>query len=294
MRRTTPLHDGWLAWAIVTCLLTVPVPNSFAQRPVHSLYRSNMPPGALGTAQAAQSPDRVGYVQPVRITAPTGAVLALACDGEFPLATVDLRAGLILGQPYRLRITNIPHHEDQELYPSVEIIDRLHPPKGQRNRFPIPIEITQDDLELALRGSMIVRVVYLENPENAFPRSDDQHQRYLDVLPSEDPLHVADDLGRPMAILRLGSRVPLSSEINSDFVFGSPPVEWLSEASEPLQTESDVQMDRDTGLAPIIMSPQPLESTTTFPDVQKLETQPFGTGAPSIDVSDPFIDDQSN
>ena len=172
-----------------------------------------------------------GYVQPVRITVPAGAVLSLAYDGEFPVATTDLRAGLMLGQAYRLRITNIPRHEDQELYPSIEVIDRLHPPRGQKNRFPIPIEITQDDLELALRGSMIVRVIYLENPNEAFPRAEDDHQRYLDVLPSEDPLHVADELGRPMAILRLGSRVPLSSDIDSTFLFGSPPVEWLSDAS---------------------------------------------------------------
>jgi hypothetical protein len=249
-----------LATTCFLCLLAVLPPTPLrAQRPVHSLYRSDMPAGTIGAAKAAERVDRQGYVQPVRITVPQGAVVALACDGGFPLATTDMRAGLLLGQPYRLKITNIPQHEERELYPSIEVIDRLHPPQGQENRFPIPIEITQDDLELALNGSLVLRVIYLENPVQAFPKQEDEHQRYLDVLPSEDPLLVADELGRPMAIVRIGSRIPLESEDHSAFLFDSPPVEWTTDGRDPA-----------------------ISTPATLPSV------------PATDQGNPFVDDNTN
>ncbi|MCH5373473.1 MAG: hypothetical protein JJ992_05820, partial [Planctomycetes bacterium] len=39
----------------------------------------------------------------------------------------------------------------------------------------------------------------------------------------EDPLQVADRLGRPMAILRIGSRTPEYDSVSQRFTFDSPP-----------------------------------------------------------------------
>jgi hypothetical protein len=153
------------------------------------------------------------------------------------------KAGLVLGQVYRLRITNIPYEEGREVFPTVELIDRLHPPRGQEVRFAIPIEFTQEDLELALEGKYITRVVYLEDPNNALPVSADKvGNESFDALPGEDPLEVADQIGRPMAIIRLGGRLPEdASGIDRSFLGNCPPI-WNIPAppSVPPAEVSDV------------------------------------------------------
>jgi hypothetical protein len=239
MFETPAPHSALLAGLLMAFTLCGSSHVVAQQRPVHRLLRSDMPSGALGAARLARNGSTIGYQQPVRIKVPQGATVAIAGDGDFSIHSTVLQVGLLVGQPYRLRISDIPQHDGQMLYPSIEVLDRLHPPAGQKDRFPIPVEITQDDLELALRGSMVVRVIYLENPERAFPEREDSQQRSVDVLPSEDPLHVADDLGRPMAILRLGSRVPLDTEGDGEFCFGSPPVVWSSDSSNQDQPVFD-------------------------------------------------------
>ncbi len=104
------------------------------------------------------------------------------------------------------------------------MIDRLYAPIGQELRFPIPIDVTEADLKLALAGKFVTRVIYLEDPRHALagtPRLR-RSQNWFEAAPGQDPLAVADGLGRPVAILRLGARLP---DQGSDpfFFFGSPP-----------------------------------------------------------------------
>jgi uncharacterized repeat protein (TIGR01451 family) len=276
------LLNRGLACGLTCMLLYGAAAPASAQRPVHHLYRSDLPPGTVGTTRARQpGGGRTGYVQPIQIIVPAGAVVSPANDGEFAVASTDLRIGLMFGQPYRLRITDIPRHEGQELYPSIEVIDRLHPPPGQKNRFPITIEITQDDLELALNGGMVVRVIYLENPNEAFPKRDEGEQRSVDVLPSEDPLHVADDYGRPMAIVRLGSRVPIDNALDASFLFGSPPVEWI--------TADDQRLGLPSGAASAVDNASPLVDAagTTFPDDSSWLEQAIDPNCPCLRMNDP-------
>ena len=37
-------------------------------------------------------------------------------------------AGMLIGQVYRLRVTNIPHQPGVEVFPTIQVIDRLYPP----------------------------------------------------------------------------------------------------------------------------------------------------------------------
>jgi len=201
---------------------------AFGQPPaVHYFQSADMAPGAVGAAQLMRGGPLPGYFQPVAISAPRGTEIALAIDGVFaaPRAT-PIHVGLLVGRVYRLKVANIPNHEGQEVFPSIEVINRLYPPRGRETRFPIPIELTREELELAMRGQFVTRVVYLEDPHSALPhREDPQHQRYFDVGPRQDPLRVADELGRPMAILRIGSRVPQANTTTGRFLFQSPP--WM-------------------------------------------------------------------
>jgi hypothetical protein len=132
--------------------------------------------------------------------------------------------GMLVAPVYRLRISNIPHRAGAEVFPTVEVIDRLYPPEGEALRFPIPIVLTQEELELALDGSYVTRVIYLEDPDQALPHAQTTgEQNYFEVAPGDDPLVSADRLGRPVAILRMGARLPGPDGPDQQFLAGSPP-----------------------------------------------------------------------
>ena len=107
----------------------------------------------------------------------------------------------------------------------MELLDRLHPPAGLETRFPIPIHLTAQELRMAAEGLFVTRVIYLEDPTNPVAIQDQaDRQRFFDVRFNEDPLRVADQLGRPMAILRIGSKQPRMDRQTGRFMFSSPPV----------------------------------------------------------------------
>ncbi len=194
-------------------------------RPWHNRHTVDLPLGAVGREQLTRGGPLPGYFQPVTILAPKGASISFAVNGQFQAPQqAPATAGMLIGQVYRVKVTGIPFNEGLEVFPSIEVINRLYPPRGLEARYPIPIHLTQEELEIALSGRYVTRVVYLEDPDAALPRAEaPDFQRYFEVLPAQDPLTVADRLGRPMAILRLGSRIPDSVGVTDEFVHGSPP-----------------------------------------------------------------------
>ena len=133
---------------------------------------------------------------------------------------------MLIGSVYRLRVTNISTPEGAEgleVFPTIEVIDRLYAPPGEAIRFAIPVELTLEDLKLALSGKLVTRVIYLEDKNKALPAAEiDKSQTWFEAGPGEDPLAAADALGRPVAILRLGGRLP-DANPDAGFFFGSPP-----------------------------------------------------------------------
>lgn len=207
----------------LTAVLLLISSAAFAQPPVHLLYRGDMPPGEIGRLQL-QRAGRAGYYQPVEVRAPAGALVSLASQGDFlPAESNIAAAGMLIGEVYRVRVGNIPEMEGFEIFPSIEVIDRLCPPPGQATRFPIPVELAQEDLEMAALGKYITRVIYVEDPRNAVPMRDrPDHQRVYEARPHEDVLQVADQVGRPVAILRMGSRTPDIDPSSGRFLFDCP------------------------------------------------------------------------
>lgn len=194
------------------------------------LQTASEPPGEIGQLQLQRQPALRGYFQPVQVVAPAGVMVSLAGDGRFDALPPDgpLRAALLVGQPYRMQVSGLRGYEEQFLYPSIELIDRLYPPPGRGHHFPIPVVLEEEDLRAALDGQMITRVIYVEDPRLG---PTDEYlpavQRVLDAQPGEDPLALADRLGKPVAVLRIGSRTPVGSEswFSAEFLFGSP--QWL-------------------------------------------------------------------
>lgn len=186
------------------------VQAALAQPQGHYIHRADFPPGAIGYRQLQRSPHLPGYFQPVEIRAPGGTLVSLAGDAGFeePVSN-SLLAGMLIGPVYRCKVINLPLQPGVEIYPTIEVIDRLYPPPGQATRYPIPVELQLEELEAAARGQFVTRVIYLEQPDLASPVQDRKGaQRVFEVNPIDDPLEVADRLGRPMAILRMGSRIP--------------------------------------------------------------------------------------
>lgn len=217
-----------------------------AQKPdVHFLQPSVLTPGAIGRGRLQRGGPLHGYFQPVLITAPPGTHVAVDSGGRFDRPQLTPRlVGMLVAPVYRLRVTNIPlpDQEGVELYPSIEIIDRTYPPPNQRLRFPIVIHLAADDLDLAIQGHFITKVIYLEDPENAVPAAEpSKDQSWFDVAEDENPLDVADRIGRPVAILRLGSRLPNINGPGKSFLYGSPPVKSYTLPEEPAPKPAPVK-----------------------------------------------------
>lgn len=228
--RSNPLTKSVVRIAgkcVIVVLVSVgyAAPAAAQRPPVHYLHGGVLPPGAIGAAQLQRAEGLSGYFQPVEVRAPGGVLVSLAVENMFAAAQpAPMKAGLLVGAVYRLRITNLPDRPGAELFPTIEVINRLRPPPGQEARFPIPVELSADEIEFALQGKMVTRVIYLEAPDSAIPVVDDPKRQFnFEVGPTENPLEVADRLGRPMAILRLGGRVPNSDGPDAAFMYGSPP-----------------------------------------------------------------------
>ncbi len=191
----------------------------------HYLHQGGMPPGAIGSWQLQRGGPLPGFFQPVEIKAPQGASVSLAIDGTFEEPrSAPRKIGMLIGQVYRIRVMQIPMRPGAEVFPTIEIVDRLYAPQDQQRRFPIPIQLTEEDLRLAIDGKFVTRVIYLEDPTQAMPVREDSQGNWFDVGPTRDPLSTADALGRPVAILRLGARLPDPAEaFDATFLFGCPP-----------------------------------------------------------------------
>ena len=216
---------GWLLILSLSLLVTNHATAQQQQR--HPLFPAGLPTGYVGQGALLQPLPMQGYYQPVKVILPEGTAVAFAVnDSFFVPQEAPVQVGLLVGHVYRFQITQIPYYSGAELYPTLEMINRLYPPPGKENEFPVEIEITQEDLEFALSGRLVTRVIYLEDPLNALAtRGEEKATLSLTVEPSDHPLMEAQRKGRPMAILRMGNRQLVPGETSTELFFGSSP--WL-------------------------------------------------------------------
>ncbi len=248
-----------------------PLPHPYPHGNVHRLFPADAPPGVIGAARLQRWGSVAGHYQAVAFRGPDGVQFSLPIDGVFqPPAEQPLCAGLLIGAVYRFRITSIPNYEGEELYPTIEVIDRTYPPESLAARFPIPVNLDMTDIQEALNGRLVTRVIYLEDPMNAAPIPETPlSSRVMDIPGHQDPVNVADQLGKPVAIIRIGSLAPPSSPaLMPQFFLGYPPwvpammtaVEAPMESAEgtpsvaPDSSNEDLTespSDNATGLSPV-------------------------------------------
>jgi uncharacterized repeat protein (TIGR01451 family) len=123
--------------------------------------------------------------------------------------------GLRPGYIYRMELNGIAGLPGVSLYPTLEVRGSLRvPPRVNARAFPAPVVLNETDLEQVLHGSLIVKVLYLEDPERAEPFTTTlDHPQETNLPPARDLLGEAHELGRPMLIFRLGQRQVAAEEL---------------------------------------------------------------------------------
>lgn len=225
--------------AMATCMAALLCGWNFdarlaGQRP---LINGGEPAGMAAHKRLIAEPRIANYDQPVQIVLPFGGQVSFF-DGTGCVALTDPQTllGFQVGPVYRLKVTGVIAGTSHEIYPTVEMVDRTWPPEQIKLRHPVKIVLSRDDMEAASAGSLVTKVVYVEDPDTALPyRQSHDYQATLDVGMGRDPYHVAQKLGRPIAIVRLGSRRPVDDD--PDFQQGGycPGVRLYSAPTDPLQ-----------------------------------------------------------
>ena len=145
-----------------------------------------------------------------RVLAPAGTLVNFRPGTAAAPVAAPAAAGLRPGYRYVLELSHLPTHPGRKLYPDVEVTGSLVP-RASLNvlDFPTPILISQGDIDLALAGAMVTKVVYLEDPTKAVP-VDSTPDRPLEFteLTVSDAVTAARESGRPVLIVRIGDRAP--------------------------------------------------------------------------------------
>ena len=89
-----------------------------------------------------------------------------------------------------------------------------------------------DEIDAALRGQMITKVVYLEQPQIASSMDLRLPDAVVTLPANENVLAEADHLGRPLLIIRLGARQPSPHRSNAQFMGRSGPLRILEKSKE--------------------------------------------------------------
>jgi hypothetical protein len=220
----------------------------------------NLTPGTAGQWAALAGKGRGNWSQPLKITLDGGGDVTVYHSRPVQQTTHKSPAqiGVRVGHLYRLKVSNMPDLPGVEIYPTIEIIDRLHPPVGKKHDFPIPVYIDRDDIESAITGNLVTRVVYIEQPQLAAPFALDSSTRVRTLLPAQNVLAQADRYGRPAVIVRVGGRLPSVHGERSAF-YGTG---GAITASQPSEQRSPQQPEDD---GPSTTPDQPAELNSSVP-----------------------------
>jgi len=211
-----------LQFAVIT-VFAVTGSAAFGQRGDYfQPLNEKMTPGFVADTMARVRQYDPSWLQPVRIELPTAGTVSVYSATPEPKVTLPTPAQFSVnaGHIYRLRIADMPEFPNVEIYPSIEILDRMHPPEGRAADYPIPVVLTEGDIREAISGRMVTRVVYLEQPQFAATLDPLRREIPQSVNPADNALQEADRLGRPMIIVRIGGRTP-SGEYMPYMYYGS-------------------------------------------------------------------------
>ena len=103
---------------------------------------SDWPPATACAADRCQGIASRWRSAPARGADRTGGLTVASASRSLTNCWSDCKSDRSIG----FACTDIPEHPGVEVFPTVEMIDRLYPPQGQSLKFPVPIDLTQDEL----------------------------------------------------------------------------------------------------------------------------------------------------
>ncbi len=144
-------------------------------------------------------------------------------------------AGFRPGYVYRFKLSNLPDNPNAEIYPTLEVRGSLHMPKvANPLNFPAPIRIHRLEIESALKGNLVTKVIYLENSEKAESVSTTIDNPIESYVPLDSNLvEEARDRGRIMVILRIGGKSIDERELFANAIPGTVQLESEKFLSHP-------------------------------------------------------------
>jgi uncharacterized repeat protein (TIGR01451 family) len=126
-----------------------------------------------------------------------------------------VEAGLRPGYIYRVEISGLAGLPGVALYPTIEVRGTLQLPANLRAAdYPAPVILSPEDIGRILSGSLLTKVIYLEPPESALPvETLPGVALERELRPGDDILEEARSLGRPLLIVRVGTKALTPEEL---------------------------------------------------------------------------------
>ncbi len=152
----------------------------------------------------------------VRVTAFPGTALSRMYDAP---AVMGLRPGY----SYRFELSNLPYAPGKSLFPEVEVRGTLVPRPGMKYMdYSIPLVFTQADIDRVLKGAVVTKVIYLEDPDKALPAEVGPNSP-VEMPDANDDAAIKAALanGRLMAIVRVGNLKPTAEQLQPFAVDGT-------------------------------------------------------------------------
>ena len=175
-------------------------------QPVSLTTRDNMPPSAAMHGQPAFAPtSQINFLGVESLIINFDAVQPGTFDSS-PLicpATHDFPQGNI----YRLKISGIPSHPDQVLYPTLEIAPTAARTQAFLAHSSVPVEFNDNDFDQVFSGNFVTKVIYLPNPEfQGIAMSGVGTLVNTQLQPGVDPIVEASKRGSILAVIRMGNK----------------------------------------------------------------------------------------
>jgi len=151
-----------------------------------------------------------GYYQPSRDQVPSGGARLRWRPTASSRPTGGAAYGWLLIAPfYRLRCDGIRLAEGMEVYPTIEVVNRLYARRARSAGLQSAIGFDREDLAPGAGGQVRHAGRLPRRPAHRAAGADAAPgQNWFDIVPGQDPLAVADGLGRPMAISAAGWKRP--------------------------------------------------------------------------------------
>lgn len=141
----------------------------------------------------------------IRVTGPVGTQATFFQPFPRPFDT-PVTVGLRPGYTYRFKLSGLEKYPKLALFPTLQVIGTLQLPIPLNvASFPAPVLFTQDEIDRAMAGTYITKVIVLEDPEKATAvATEAERPLEFEAKSEREIMAEARARGRPMLVIRFG------------------------------------------------------------------------------------------